>query len=142
MDEEHKKETAPLNWDSLSVLIIDDSAQMRKITKSMLLELGITKIFEAQSAEDAVKLVEPAENAADIILCDWNMPGMSGVEFLQQRRSALSAHIFLMVTSRDDINSIREAIMKGINGYIVKPFTADDLKRNIEKALQIKAGEG
>lgn len=122
-------------WGSLSVLVIDDSAATRHVIRNMLHELGVTQIFEAENGRAALKFTDIPDEQPDIVLCDWNMPNMSGIELLQQLRGAMSEQTFLMMTARRDADSVLEAKATGVNGYIVKPFSSEDLKNKMTSVL-------
>ncbi len=99
--------------------------------RNMLSELGITQIFEASNGSEGLSFFDSAFDLVDFIVCDWNMPGMTGVEFLRQVRSVDQDTPFLMVTGRGDLNSVTEAKKSGVTGFIKKPFSAAQLEAKI-----------
>ena len=120
----------------LKVLIVEDQAEARAMMRNMLAELGITQIFESKDGREALEFVDSAFDFIDIIICDWNMPEMTGVEFLRQMRTVDSDVPFLMVTGRSDIESVTEAKSSGVTGYIRKPFSPQQLEAKLRIILQ------
>jgi two-component system chemotaxis response regulator CheY len=122
-------------------LIVDDSVIMRRILVNSLHAIGWTEIVEAADGEQALALC-----SADIhlVLTDWNMPGMSGVEFIRSLRSnpATASVPVLLVTSRSNKSDVTEAELAGVDGYVMKPFTPDVLKANIETVLSRRERTG
>ncbi len=109
---------------NLKVLIVEDQTEVRMQLKDQLTELGITQVFEAPDARAAMQLLDGAfVDFVNLILCDWNMPSMSGIEFLRQIRGAGIQTPFMMITGRGDQKSVIEARNYGVDGYIRKPFT-------------------
>ncbi len=118
-------------FNDLKVLIVEDQADMRAMLRNMMMELGITQVFEAPDGQQGLSFVDAAFDFVDIIVCDWNMPGMSGVEFLRQIRSVDPDFPFLMVTGRSDMDSVVEAKASGVTGYIRKPFSPSQLEAKL-----------
>lgn len=129
---------------SLKILVVDDIPAMRKIYCGMLEEAGFQRIEEAEDADSAWQMIQNATSqpreAFELIIADWNMPGASGVELLRAIRSAPMTHHlpFLIVTARGSQSHILEAMQAGANGYIVKPFSSDDLFEKISALFAIK----
>lgn len=117
------------------IMIVDDQADMRAMIKNMLTELGVTQIFEASDGKQALMFIDDALDLIDVIICDWNMPNMSGVEVLRQLRSVDTALPFLMVTGRSDMVSVTEAKVSGVTAYISKPFSLDQLENKLKVVL-------
>lgn len=117
-------------------LIVDDFATMRRIIRNLLRQLGYSSIDEAEDGAVALRKLESQE--FDFIICDWNMPNMTGIELLREVRSndALKELPFLMVTAEAIKENIIEAVKAGVSNYIVKPFTADVLQSKIEAILK------
>jgi two-component system chemotaxis response regulator CheY len=122
---------------NMRVLIVDDFATMRRILKNILKQIGFKNISEAENGKAALK--ELRNEKFDLVLCDWNMPEMPGIELLNQVRSddQLKAIPFVMVTAEAKRENILEAVKAGVSSYIVKPFTADTIN---EKLTKIFAG--
>ncbi len=120
----------------LKVLIVDDSSTMRRIIKNSLKRLEFNDVVEAVNGCDAVGKT----NGCDLIITDWNMPGMNGLELVQSLRSS-DAHRstpIIMVTTEAGSSEIVDAIKNGVNNFIVTPFTMDTLKAKLESVLKIR----
>jgi two-component system, chemotaxis family, chemotaxis protein CheY len=120
----------------MRALVVDDFATMRKIIKNVLHQINITDIIEAENGVSALELLK--KEHADIIISDWIMPGMTGIEFLKvcKDNDATKRIPFIMVTAEAQKDCIMEAIKSGVDNYIVKPFTPDKLQSAIEKAKE------
>ena len=125
-----------IHLEDLKILIVEDQAEARAMLRNMLAELGVTQIFEAKDGREALAFVDSAFDFIDMIVCDWNMPGLSGVEFLRQLRTVDPAMPFLMVTGRSDMESVVEAKSSGVTGYIRKPFSPVQLEAKLRIILQ------
>ncbi len=121
-------------YDSLKVLVVDDSAVMRQIIKNTLKQLGFTPGNITDAEDGAMGLKKLEENPVDLVVSDWNMPKMTGIEFLKAVRGggdAIKKVNFIMVTSEADKEKIMEAVQAGVNQYIVKPFNANQLDEKV-----------
>jgi two-component system chemotaxis response regulator CheY len=120
---------------NIKILVVDDFATMRKIIKNILLQLGFKDILEADDGTTALELLK--KQKVDLIISDWNMPKMPGIELLKAIRSneELKDIKFIMVTAEAQKESVIEAIKHGVNQYVVKPFTPETLKEKLEKVL-------
>jgi len=118
---------------SMKVLVVDDFSTMRRIIRNLLREIGFTNTLEADDGSTALPILKAG--GVDFLITDWNMPGMPGIELLNAVRSDEKLkHIpVLMVTAEAKRDQIIQAAQAGINGYIVKPFTAATLQQKIEK---------
>jgi len=120
---------------SLKLLVVDDSATMRRIIVNTLKRIGYTDIVEAVDGADAYAKLE-TENGINFIITDWNMPNMSGLEFVNKVRGSEFKELpILMVTTRSIKEDIIEALKAGVNSYIVKPFTPQTLKEKLDNIL-------
>lgn len=121
-----------MGYEGKKVLVVDDSAVMRQIIKKNLKELGFSDLTEAE--DGAAGLKAAGEGKFDLIVSDWNMPNMTGLEFLKAVRAdgGLKGVAFIMVTSEADKEKIMEAVQAGVNQYIVKPFNAVQLEEKIK----------
>ncbi len=115
----------------LNVLVVDDQPDTLALMKNMMNELGISRIFEAGDGRQALDFMDSAFDVVDMIICDWNMPKVTGVELLRQVRSVYPDIPFLMVTGRGDMDSVVEAKASGVTGYIVKPFSSAQLEAKV-----------
>ena len=119
-------------FEQVSVLVVDDFSTMRKIIRTLLVDIGFQKIQEADNGAAALALLEA--RPFDLLITDWNMPKMDGYELLcQVRQNPKLSHLpVLMVTSESTRDNLIRAAKAGVNGYIIKPFTADVLKQKLE----------
>lgn len=120
----------------MNVLVVDDFAAMRRIVKRVLKDLGFKHIVEAENGKAA--LSELKKEKMGLIVSDWNMPEMTGLEFLKAVRidAEFKSIPFIMVTAEGQKENIVEAIKAGVSNYIVKPFTPDTLKQKLEAVLE------
>jgi len=118
---------------SMNVLIVDDFATMRRILRNILKQLEFTNIFEADDGTTALEVLE--KQKIDLIISDWNMPKMTGLDLLKVVRSnsELKSIPFLMVTAEAQKKNVIDAVQAGVSNYIVKPFTADQIMEKLEK---------
>ena len=121
---------------NMKILIVDDFSTMRRIIKNLLRDLGFNNTQEADDGKTALPLLQA--NDFDFLVTDWNMPGMTGIELLKAVRAdaKLASMPVLMVTAEQKRDQIVEAAQAGVNGYIVKPFTAATLKEKIDKIFE------
>ena len=120
---------------SIKILVVDDFATMRRIMKNILKQLGFTNIIEADDGTTALEALEGT--SFDLIISDWNMPKMTGLDLLKSIR-ATGAHKnvpFLMVTAEAQKQNVIEAVQAGVSNYVVKPFTAEAISDKLEKIL-------
>jgi CheY-like chemotaxis protein len=115
----------------LKLLVVEDQADARAMARNILSEIGVTQVFEASDGREALAFLDAAFDFVDVVLCDWNMPGLSGVELLRQLRSVDPDIPFLMVTGRGDMESVVEAKASGVTGYIRKPYSPQQLEAKI-----------
>ncbi len=121
---------------NLKILIVDDYSTMRRIVKNLLNDLGFTNTTEADDGRTAWPMLQNGD--FDFVVTDWNMPGMTGIDLLKSIRgdARLAKLPVLMVTAEAQREQIIEAAQAGVNGYIIKPFTAITLKEKIDKIFQ------
>ena len=120
---------------NMKVLIVDDFATMRRILKNILKQIGFSNIAEAEDGKTA--LVQLKNRKFDLVLCDWNMPEMTGLELLQKVRSddELKDTPFVMVTTEAHKDNILDAVKAGVSNYVVKPFTAETIGEKLKKVF-------
>lgn len=120
----------------MKVLIVDDFSTMRRIIKNLLRDLGFTNTFEADDGHTALPMLKDGD--FEFVVTDWNMPIMQGIDLLKEiRKDPKLKHLpVLMVTAEAKREQIIEAAQAGVNGYIVKPFTAGTLKEKLDKVFQ------
>jgi len=119
----------------MKFLVVDDYLSMRRMVKSVLNDLGYSNVTEADDGSTALPLLRDGE--FDFLITDWNMPGMPGLDLLKAVRAnqRLAKLPVLMVTAEAKREQIVEAVQAGVNGYIIKPFTAEVLKEKLAKIL-------
>ncbi len=120
----------------MKILVVDDFSTMRRIIKNLLRDLGFTNTDEADDGNTALPMLQSGKY--DFLITDWNMPGMTGIDLLRAVRAdgALKTLPVLMVTAEAKRDQIVAAAQAGVNGYVVKPFTAAVLKEKIEKIFE------
>jgi two-component system chemotaxis response regulator CheY len=116
----------------LRVLVVDDERSVVKLLQMMLRDLGVTQIFTAKDGAEALKFLGDCDNLVNLIICDWNMPRMTGFELLQQIRTADPAMAFMMVTGRATADAVRDAKSLGVNAYVAKPFSQEQIRKKLE----------
>ncbi len=128
----------------MKILVVDDFSTMRRIVRNLLVELGFSNplIQEADDGENALTMLKV--NSFDLVVTDWNMPNMTGIDLLRAIRAqpALKAMPVLMVTAENNRDQIIAAAQAGVNGYIVKPFTAATLQEKLTKIFERLAASG
>jgi len=119
----------------LKILIVDDFATMRKVIRNILKQIGYENVAEAEDGAIGLRVLKSQK--IDLIVCDWNMPNMTGLELLKAVRAddELKATPFLMVTAEALQENVVAAVKAGVSNYIVKPFTAETLNEKIQKIL-------
>ncbi len=120
----------------MKILVVDDFSTMRRIVKNLLRDLGFTNTFEADDGKTALPMLQTGN--FDFLVTDWNMPGMTGIDLLKAVRAdpKLVNLPVLMVTAEAKREQIILAAQTGVNGYVIKPFTAGTLKEKIEKIFE------
>ena len=120
----------------MRILIVDDFSTMRRIVKNLLNDLGYTNTAEADDGTTALTALH--QSAFDFVVTDWNMPGMTGIDLLRSIRAdeKLKTLPVLMVTAEAKREQIIEAAQNGVNGYIIKPFTAQTLEEKLGKIFE------
>lgn len=125
----------------IKILIVDDMPAMRSIVRNMLEELGYRNVAEAEDGELAWEMLRDAAGEAgqgfDLVISDWQMPRMSGVDLLRTLRSFAPTRTlpFLMVTAKGDQVNVSEAARAGVTEYVVKPFNAAQLGEKISQVF-------
>ncbi len=126
----------------MKILVVDDFSTMRRIIKNLLRELGFNNVSEADDGSTALPMLKTG--GFDFLITDWNMPNMEGIALLKAVRAdpMLKSLPVLMVTAEAKRDQIIEAAQAGVNGYIVKPFTAETLKEKIDKIFERIEAQG
>lgn len=122
--------------EDVKVLIVDDDATLRRIVRTLMTQIGYKNLIEAEDGQEALEFLQENQDIG-LILCDWDMPRMDGLELLQHIRNddTLAETPFIMVTAQDNKEKIIIAAKAKVSQYIVKPFTAQALREKINKVL-------
>ena len=120
----------------MKILVVDDFSTMRRIIKNLLKDLGFTNIQEADDGSTALPMLQQGD--FDFVVTDWNMPGMQGIDLLRAIRADenLKHTPVLMVTAEAKKEQIVAAAQAGVNGYVIKPFTAATIKEKLAKIFE------
>jgi len=114
-------------------LVVDDSRAVRMILAKTLKELGY-EVREAANGREALEVIETENNAVALVLADWNMPEVNGLELLKRLRQnpELSSLVVVMVTTETELDQMAAALEAGANEYVMKPFTKDILVEKLQ----------
>jgi len=114
-------------------LVVDDSKTIRMIIRRILVELGY-EVCEAGNGVEALKVMETEKSSVELVLADWNMPEMNGLELLKSLRQLpeLASLKVIMVTTETEMGQMALALAEGANEYVMKPFTKEILKEKLE----------
>lgn len=120
------------------ILVVDDMLTMRKLVIKICKELGFSDIVEASDGAKAFELISSTQPGFGLVISDWNMPQCTGLDLLKRVRvdSRFSQLPFLMVTAEAEQHQIMEAVKAGVSGYVIKPFTGDQLKEKLTGVYQ------
>jgi two-component system, chemotaxis family, chemotaxis protein CheY len=127
-----KKDAADAaSFTGMRILIVEDIFEAMNLLRSMLHDLGVTQVFTAKDGKEALDFLGEFDEGVDLIICDWNMPRMTGLELLRQLRTADPDTPFLMVTGIADRDSVVAAKSAGVTGYVIKPYSSVQLSKKI-----------
>ena len=127
----------------LRILLVDDNQQAVSLIRSMLMDLNINQVFTAKDGRQALDFLGDCDDMIDVILCDWQMPRMSGLEVLRQLRTVDPDCPFIMITGSADMDSVARARESGVTAYISKPFSAIQLEKKLRVIARLnKFGAG
>ena len=120
---------------NLNILVVDDQQSIRDLTRHCLKQIGVNQVSVAKSGEQALEVL--GKTKFDLIISDWNMDGISGLELLTKIRGnpVIKSLPFIMATGQKDKAQVIAAKEAGVNNYVVKPFSAADLKKRVEAVL-------
>lgn len=127
------------------VFVIDDTAFMRAGLIKILVELGFdkNKIYQFENGSKALEALKLSPSACDLILCDWNMPTMTGIDLLKHVRNLkISNAPFILITTESERDKVVEAIQYNVNGYILKPVSSEKILETIRNVFDIQGDEG
>jgi len=118
-----------LAW--LNILLVDDEPQVLNTLREMLRDMGVTQVFTARDGREALTFLGETDDPVHIVIADWNMPRMTGLELLTQVRTVDPDIVFLLLTGRADRASVEAAKEQKVTAYLRKPFSADNLRNKL-----------
>jgi len=116
----------------LGVLIVDDERAVLKILRTMLAKIGVHQILAARDGLEATHFLDECSDKINVIICDWNMPNMNGLELLKKVRSRHPDMAFVMLTGSATHDAVREVKRLNITAFIAKPFSQDEITKKME----------
>lgn len=124
-------------FENLCILICDDDAAILKIIEHILGQLGAAAVHSTRSPRMALQLLkEPVKKPFDLFICDWMMPEMSGLDVLKNVRNVGLQTPFVMLTGKATSDAVSQAASEGVDAYIAKPFSADEVQRKIKTVMR------
>lgn len=123
----------------LRVLAVEDNFTALTLLRTMLADIGVNQVFTAKDGKEALDFLGAADDMIDIVLCDWKMPRMTGLDLLQQVRTVDPDIPFIMITGNADRESIMAAKNVGVTSYIAKPYSSKHLEKKLRALSRIVA---
>ena len=123
----------------LKVLAVEDSTEAMNLMRNMLKEIGINQVYTATDGKQALDFLGECEDLIDVVIADWHMPRMTGLELLKQLRTVDPELPFLMITGAADFDSVVEAKAHSVTGFIKKPYSAVQLQKKLQVVARINA---
>ncbi len=123
----------------LKVLAVEDSTEAMNLMRNMLKEIGINQIYTATDGKQALDFLGECEDLIDVVIADWHMPRMTGLELLKQLRTVDPELPFLMITGAADFDSVVEAKANAVTGFVKKPYSAVELLKKLKVVARINA---
>lgn len=120
------------------ILLAEDDTQGGKLITMMLRKVGFAEVRLETNGSEALQAYEEAEGAYDLVISDWNMPGLTGIELLKAVRERDYRQPFIMITGRGLMESAVEAKAEGVNAYLAKPYTPRQLLEKVTTVLDAK----
>ncbi len=118
----------------MKVLVADDSLTMRRIIRKALSLIGYTDVAEAEDGVQAMEILD--QGGIDLLITDWNMPAMNGLELVTRARAGNHKEVpILMVTTNATPEDVTKALRAGVNNYLAKPMTPEQLKEKIHAVM-------
>ena len=124
-----------LQRENIRILVVDDADSMRKVLVYIIKSLGINHVFEANNGASALNIIN--EKTVDLIICDWEMPKMNGLELYIELQKKKDPPPFILVTSNAEIDKVKGAIAKGVKHYIVKPIKPETISKELSSIFPI-----
>ena len=129
---------AEADLSGLTVLLVEDEYFALRLERMVLKQLGIERVVVAEDGAEAARLIGERDDF-DMIVSDWNLPHHSGLDLLRLARGRSASVAFVMVTGKNTAVSVRQASNEGVDAYLVKPFTPEQMKKQILSALARRA---
>ena len=123
-----------IDMSNLTILVVDDEVALTRLVRMMLKDLNVTQVYTAKDGKDALVLLGEMQESIDIVICDWNMPQVNGLELLKQIRTVDPELPFLMLTARADMSSVKEARDVFFARRLIEEQLLRRLMTNIEDA--------
>ncbi|MEP3112268.1 response regulator [Nisaea sp.] len=132
-------QTTPLrpNFAEFQVIVAEDEPMAAKLAQGALKLMGFRRIFHATDGLKALKLLKELDGDVQLIVSDWNMPAINGLEFLKAVRKIFPKMRFVMLTGNANREFVMAARKYGVDAYIAKPFTPDQLKQKVEAIFRL-----
>lgn len=121
----------------LRVLVVEDNFESLNLLRGMLADIGVHQVYTAKDGKEALDFMGMCDGLIDIVLCDWNIPKLTGIGLLKQIRTADPDFPFIMITGSSDVMSMVEAKLSGVTGYIKKPFSQDELGKKLNVIVRM-----
>ncbi len=120
-----------LDLKHVKTLVVEDNSHTMKLVRTILNGIGVGQVFTAVDGADALNFIHEAGELINFIVCDWNMPKMTGIELLHEVKAIHPEMPFLMITARATAESVKAARKAGVDAYIAKPFSPQTLEEKI-----------
>lgn len=120
-----------LDLQKINILVVEDNTRTMRLIQAVLKDMGVGQVFSARDGREAQTFLDGAAELINLIICDWNMPRMTGLDLLKQVRTVDPHLPFLMVTARGTVDSVMAAKKSGVSAYIVKPFSPAELEQKV-----------
>ncbi|MFY8095840.1 MAG: response regulator [Niveispirillum sp.] len=125
-------------FEKLNVLLVEDNAFAQRLARQVLVQLGVQHIHIVPDGKAAIEALEDSELRYDLIISDWNMPNVTGLQLLQHVRKTWENMPFLMLTGNQTADFVQAARANKVDGYIIKPFSPLQLRQKICSIFNIK----
>jgi two-component system chemotaxis response regulator CheY len=118
-------------FERLHALIVDEEQAMISIITTILQSMGITNIERAMDGNKALELLQEDGNIVHFVVCEWTLPGMTGLQLLKKIREMNPAMPVLMLSGDSSIDNVKAAMAAGVSQYLMKPFTSGDMQKRV-----------
>lgn len=127
-------------FEKLNVLLVEDNAFAQRLARQVLTQLGVQNVTVVKDGQAAIDTLEDKEFQCDLIISDWNMPNVTGLQLLQHVRKTWDKMPFLMLTGNQTAEFVQQARANRVDAYVIKPFSPMQLRQKICAIFNIKAG--